>query len=193
MRCDWCLGDELYIKYHDEEWGRPVYDDQTLFEFLVLESMQAGLSWITILRKRENFRKAFDYFNVLKVSQYDEAKILELLNNPGIIRYRRKIEAAINNAKMFIEIQKEFGSFSTYLWRFVNHKQIINHYQQIDDIPTTSKLSDLIASDLKKRGFKFLGSTIIYSYLEAVGVIDDHIETCIMKNRRKIKLNENKE
>lgn len=183
MRCDWCLGDEIYIKYHDEEWGIPVYDDQILFEFLVLESMQAGLSWITILRKRENFRKAFDHFDVQKVRQYDENKILELLNNPGIIRYRRKIEAAINNAKKFIEIQEEFGSFSTYLWNFVNHKQIINHFQNIHEVPTTSELSDLVASDLKKRGFKFLGSTIIYSYLEAVGVINDHIDTCIMKNK----------
>lgn len=186
MRCDWCLGDELYIKYHDEEWGVPVYDDQTLFEFLVLESMQAGLSWITILRKRENFKKAFDHFDVKKVSQYDEEKILELLNNPGIIRYRRKIEAAINNAKKFIEIQELYGSFSAYLWNFVNHKQIINHFHHINEVPTTSELSDVVASDLKKRGFKFLGSTIIYSYLEAVGVIDDHIETCIMKNKEKV-------
>ncbi len=182
MRCDWCLGNELNIKYHDEEWGIPTHDDKTLFEFIVLESMQAGLSWITILRKRENFRQAFDDFDVIKISQYDENKILQLLNNPGIIRYRKKIEAVINNAQKFIEIQKEVGSFNTYIWRFVNYKPIINHYQFISEVPATSELSDLISADLKKRGFKFLGSTIIYSYLQAIGVIDDHIDTCIMKN-----------
>ncbi len=186
-RCDWCLGDELYMKYHDEEWGIPTYDDQTLFEFLVLESMQAGLSWITILRKRENFRIAFDDFDVKKVSQYNEEKILELLNNPGIIRYRRKIEAAINNARKFIEVQEEFGSFSHYLWRFVDGKPIMNHYEKIDEIPITSKLSDDITLNLKKRGFKFLGSTIIYSYLEAVGIINNHIESCMMKYKGDLK------
>lgn len=184
MRCDWCLGNELYIKYHDEEWGKPVYDDRVLFEFLVLESMQAGLSWLTILRKRENFRQAFDNFDVEKVSQYDEDKVLELLNNSGIIRNRQKIEAAINNAKCFIEIQKEFGSFSNYQWGFVNHKPIINHYDSIKEIPAKSELSDLIAKDLKKRGFKFLGSTIIYAHLQAVGVIDDHIDSCMFKSSR---------
>jgi len=183
MRCDWCLGDELYIKYHDEEWGKAVYDDKTLFEFLVLESMQAGLSWLTILRKRENFRKAFDNFDVKKVCNYDEEKVLELLNNPGIIRNRRKIEAAINNARCFIKIQQEFGSFSNYQWRFVNFKQIINHYDDISEVPSRTELSDLIAKNLKKRGFKFLGPTIIYSYLQAVGVIDDHIDSCDLKNR----------
>ncbi len=181
MRCDWCLGDDLYIKYHDEEWGKPVYDDTILFEFLVLESMQAGLSWITVLKKREAFRKAFDNFDVRKVSLYDEKKITELLANPGIIKNRKKIEAAINNANRFMEIQQLFNSFSAYLWGFVDNKQIINHYDNIYEIPATSRLSDVISKDLKKRGFKFLGSTIIYSYLQAVGVINDHIDRCIMK------------
>ena len=181
MRCDWCSGNELYMKYHDEEWGKPVYDDEILFEFLVLESMQAGLSWLTILKKRENFRQAFDNFDVQKVSKYDENKILTLLNNPGIIRNRRKIEAAINNAQCFIKIQNEFGSFANFQWGFVNHKQIINHYDNIKAVPATSPLSDKFAKELKKRGFKFLGSTIIYAHLQAVGVINDHIDSCEFK------------
>ncbi len=181
IRCSWCLSDELYIKYHDEEWGVPTHKDKILFEFLVLESMQSGLSWLTILKKRENFRKAFDNFDVSKVSKYDEEKMSQLLNNAGIIRNVLKIKAAVNNAKRFIEIQNEFGSFDNYLWKFVNNKPIINHYKDISENPVSSPLSDLISKDLKKRGFKFLGSITIYSYLQAVGVINDHIDNCCMK------------
>lgn len=180
-RCDWCLGDELYIKYHDEEWGVPVHDDRTHFEFLVLESMQSGLSWLTILRKRENFRRAFAGFDPAKVAEYDEAKIAELLQNPGIIRNRRKIEAAINNAQRFLEIQREFGSFDKYIWGFTNGEIITNHYKSISEIPATSPLSDEISKDLKKRGFKFLGSVTIYAHLQATGIINDHINKCFRK------------
>lgn len=180
-RCDWCLGDELYIKYHDEEWGVPVHDDRTHFEFLVLESMQSGLSWLTILRKRENFRRAFAGFDPAKVAEYDEAKIAELLQNPGIIRNRRKIEAAINNAQRFLEIQREFGSFDKYIWGFTNGEIITNHYESISEIPATSPLSDEISKDLKKRGFKFLGSVTIYAHLQATGIINDHINKCFRK------------
>ncbi|NMA66172.1 MAG: DNA-3-methyladenine glycosylase I [Clostridiaceae bacterium] len=177
-RCPWCGIDELYVKYHDEEWGVPVYDDKKQFEFLVLESAQAGLSWITILRKRENYRKAYDNFNVEKVAQYDETKIQELLQNKGIIRNRRKIEASINNARRFIEIQKEFGSFSKYIWSFVDNKPVVNHWEEISQLPANSELSDKISNDLKKRGFKFLGNTIVYSHLQATGIINDHLTSC---------------
>lgn len=180
-RCDWCEGNELYIKYHDEEWGVPFHDDRKHFEFLVLESMQAGLSWITILKKRENFRLAFDNFGYEKVAKYDEDKIEELLNNKGIIRYRRKIEAAINNAKRFMEIQKEFGSFDKYIWKFTENKTIINHYEDVSEVPPKSALSDKISKDLKNRGFKFVGSVTVYSYLQAVGIINDHIDSCFKK------------
>lgn len=181
-RCGWPGTDELYIKYHDEEWGVPVHDDRKQFEFLVLESAQAGLSWITILRKRENYRAAYDNFEPEKVARYCEDKVLELLNNPGIIRNRRKIEASINNAKRFLEIQKEFGSFDTYIWGFVDNKPINRSYQNIIDIPATSELSDRVSKDLKDRGFKFLGSTIVYSHLQATGVVNDHIDGCFRKN-----------
>ena len=180
-RCPWCGADELYIKYHDDEWGIPVHDDIVHFEFLVLESAQAGLSWITILRKRENYRIAYDNFDALKVSQYDENKINELVNNPGIVRNRRKIDASINNAKQFLKIKEEFGSFDKYIWSFVNNKPVINHWKCISEVPAVSPLSDEISKDLKKRGFRFLGSTTIYSYLQAVGLINDHIETCFKK------------
>ncbi|MBS4536402.1 DNA-3-methyladenine glycosylase I [Clostridium sp. D2Q-14] len=180
-RCDWCKGNELYIKYHDEEWGVPVHDDRVHFEFLVLESMQAGLSWITILKKRENFREAFDNFDYEKIATYDEDKIEELLNNKGIIRNRRKIKAAINNANEFIKIIEEFGSFDKYIWKFTNNNRIINYYKEISEVPAKSDLSDTISKDLKKRGFKFLGSIIIYSYLQAIGIIDDHKDSCYRK------------
>lgn len=176
----------LYIKYHDEEWGKPVYDGKKLFEFLVLDIMQAGLSFLTILRKRENLRQAFDDFDVEKISNYGEEKVFELLNNPGIIRNRKKIEAVINNASSFIEIQNEFGSFSNYIWTFVNHKPIINYYNSVKEVPTKSELSDLIAKDLKKRGFKFLGSIMIYAYIQSIGLIDDHINECNFKAREAI-------
>ena len=177
-RCTWCGTDELYIKYHDEEWGVPVHDDHKHFEFLVLESAQAGLNWLTILKKRENYRLAYDHFDALKVANYDEAKVNELLNNPGIIRNRRKIEASINNAKRFLEIQKEFGSFDSFIWSFVENQPIKNHWQDTSQIPANTELSDKVSKELKKRGFKFLGSTIIYAHMQAIGLINDHISSC---------------
>lgn len=181
-RCPWCGNDALYIKYHDEEWGVPVHDDRKHFEFLVLESAQAGLSWITILRKRENYRAAYDNFDPVKVSKYDEDKINELMNNPGIIRNRRKIEASINNAKCFLKIQEEFGSFDNYIWGFVKGSPVKGCWENISEIPANSPLSDEVSKDLKKRGFKFLGSTIIYSHLQATGLINDHITSCFRNN-----------
>lgn len=171
-RCSWVTDDEIYIKYHDEEWGIPTHDDKELFEMLVLESFQAGLSWITILKKRENFKKAFDDFDVIKVAGYGEDKIEELMNNEGIIRHKGKITSAINNAQIFIEIQEEFGSFSEYIWSFTEGKIIKAEYL------TESDLSKEISKDLKKRGMKFVGPTIIYSYLESIGVIDNHETDC---------------
>ena len=179
-RCDWCGNDPLYVKYHDEEWGVPVHDDKIHFEFLVLESAQAGLSWITVLKKRENYRKAYDGFDPIKVAKYDEQKVEDLLSNPGIIRNRKKIEASINNAKCFLEIQKEFGSFDKYIWGFVDNKPLKNSWQDISEVPATSQLSDIVSKDLKKRGFKFLGSTTIYAHLQATGLINDHLVDCIM-------------
>ncbi len=177
-RCPWCGTDELYIKYHDEEWGVPVHDDQKHFEFLVLESAQAGLSWITILRKRENYRAAYDGFDPVRVAQYDENKICELLQNAGIVRNKRKIIASINNARCFLEIQEHYGSFDKYIWHFVNDKPVKGHWTELSQVPTTSELSDKVSKDLKSRGFTFLGSTIIYSHLQATGIIDDHLTTC---------------
>lgn len=177
-RCDWCGDNELYVKYHDEEWGVPVHDDRKHFEFLVLESAQAGLNWLTILKKRENYRKAYDGFDYMKVAQYDENKIEELMQDKGIIRNRLKINASINNAKYFIEIQKEFGSFDNYIWGFTGNKPLVNHWQDISQVPASSSLSDKVSLDLKKRGFKFLGTIIVYSHLQATGVINDHITTC---------------
>ncbi|MCK4803659.1 MAG: DNA-3-methyladenine glycosylase I [Spirochaetes bacterium] len=177
-RCDWCKEDELYIKYHDEEWGVPLHDDIKQFEFLVLESAQAGLSWLTVLKKRENYRKAYDNFDPLKVSKYRDGKIDELVGNAGIIRNIKKIEASINNAGRFIEVQKEYGSFDKYIWRFVDYKPVINTWRNISEIPAKTGLSDEISGDLKKRGFKFIGSTIIYAHLQAVGIVNDHLVSC---------------
>lgn len=177
-RCPWSTINDLYIKYHDEEWGTPVHDDNKQFEFLVLESAQAGLSWLTVLRKRENYRKAYDNFNPVKVSKYDSRKVEQLLSNKGIIRNRRKIESSINNAKRFIAIQAEYGSFDEYIWSFVNNKPIVNRWKEDSEIPAKTPLSDLISKDLKERGFTFVGSTIIYSHLQAVGIVNDHLVTC---------------
>jgi DNA-3-methyladenine glycosylase I len=177
-RCPWGTPDELYIRYHDEEWGVPVYDDKRQFEFLVLESAQAGLSWYTILKKRENYRAAYDGFDVEKVAKYDEKKIEELMHNEGIIRNRRKIEASINNARIFLEIQKEFGSFCNYIWGFVNNKPVVNQLTEVFQIPAKTELSDRISKDMKKRGFKFLGSITIYSHLQATGLVNDHLTYC---------------
>ncbi|MDO7977461.1 DNA-3-methyladenine glycosylase I [Oceanotoga teriensis] len=182
-RCDWVTNDEIYIKYHDEEWGIPVHDDRKLFEMLILEGAQAGLSWITVLKKRENYRKAFDNFDYNKIANYDDKKIDKLLKNSGIIRNKRKINSAINNSKIFIKIVNEFDSFDKYLWSFVNFKPIKNNFNTIEDVPSKTELSDKISKDLKKRGMSFVGSTIIYSYLQAVGVVDDHIKSCF-KNKR---------
>ena len=181
-RCAWCEKDDLYRNYHDNEWGKPVKDDKILFEFLILESFQAGLSWFTILKKRENFRKAFADFNVEKVAKFDETKIDELVQNEGIIRHRGKISAAINNAKLFIEIQKEYGSFSDFIWKYVDHKPIINNWNSIKEVPATTEISDQIAKDLKKRGFKFFGSTTIYAHMQATGMVNDHTNDCFCKS-----------
>lgn len=177
-RCSWPKNDPLYIKYHDEEWGVPLTDDKALFEFLILETFQAGLSWITVLRKRDNFRKAFDDFDYNKVSLFDEKKIEELLNDQGIIRNKLKIIAAVSNAKSFIQVQKEFGTFSKYIWGFVNHKPIINSWNDISELPAKTDLSDIISADLKKRGFKFVGSTVVYAHMQATGMVNDHVVGC---------------
>lgn len=175
-----CFGShsKVYAKYHDEEWGVPVYDDRTLFEMLILEGAHAGLSWETILNKRENYRKAFDQFDVHKVANYGEDKFEELLQNPGIVRNKLKVRSATRNAKVFIEIQKEFGSFSKYLWNYVNHKPIKGNWSEVSDIPASTELSDMISKDLKKKGMNFVGSTIIYAYLQAVGIVNDHFQGC---------------
>ncbi|MBN9285228.1 MULTISPECIES: DNA-3-methyladenine glycosylase I [unclassified Flavobacterium] len=177
-RCGWCKNDALYEKYHDEEWGVPVYEDQKLFEFLILETFQAGLSWITILRKRENFKKAFDNFDYKTVAAYQEDKIQELLLDSGIIRNKLKVRAAVTNAQAFMKVQQEFGSFSNYIWKFTGGKPIVSHRETLRDIPATTPLSDEISKDLKKRGFKFVGSTVVYAHMQATGMVDDHISSC---------------
>ncbi|AZO93723.1 DNA-3-methyladenine glycosylase I [Halocella sp. SP3-1] len=177
-RCSWCEKNDLYIKYHDQEWGVPVFDDRKLFEFLILESAQAGLNWLTILKRRENYRKAYNNFDPVKVASYDDNKIAELVSNPGIIKYKRKIEASINNAKCFIEVQHEFGSFSDYIWGFVDFKPIINTFTDLTEVPAQTSLSQKVDEDLKKRGFKFIGPTIIYAYLQAIGIVNDHLQSC---------------
>ncbi len=177
-RCDWGTASPLYIDYHDNEWGVPLHDDRKLFEFLVLEGAQAGLSWETVLKKRHNYRKAFDNFDPRKISQYGNKKIEALLGNKGIIRNRLKIVSAINNAKRFLDVQKEFGSFDTYIWQFVDGRPIINRYKSIHELPATTKVSDAMSKDLKKRGFKFVGSTICYAHMQATGMVNDHIVDC---------------
>ena len=178
-RCDWCLKDDLYIEYHDNEWGSPLHDDQKLFEFLLLEGVQAGLSWLTVLRKRENYRKAYDNFDPAIVAAYDESKMGELLQNAGIIRNRLKIAASVNNAKRFLEVQKEFGTFDKYIWSFVDYQPIVNYFETLAEIPARTELSDKISSDMKKRGFKFVGSTIIYAHMQATGMVNDHLVSCV--------------
>ena len=177
-RCFWVNNDPLYIAYHDEEWGEPVYDDATLFEFLVLETFQAGLSWITILKKRENFRKVFDNFDYIKIAKYPESKYESLLQDAGIIRNKLKIRSAITNAQLFLEVQKEYGSFSKYIWSFVDGKPIVNQFHKREDVPATTALSDKISKDLKKKGFKFVGSTVIYAFMQATGMVNDHTTDC---------------
>ena len=177
-RCPWCLKDPIYIKYHDEEWGRPVHDDRLLFEFLILESFQAGLSWLMVLKKRENFRKAFAGFDPKKVAKFDAKKKAALMQDAGIIRNRLKIEAAVNNAKHFLTIQKEFGSFDKYVWQFVGGKPLKNNFKSLKELPAKTTLSDVMSEDMGKRGFKFRGSTICYAFMQAVGMVDDHLVNC---------------
>lgn len=177
-KCGWCKGDVLYEAYHDEEWGVPVRDDDTLFEFLILETFQAGLSWITVLRKRENFRKAFDNFDYKKIANYNQSKVDTLLQNEGIIRNKLKVKATITNAQAFMAIQKEFGSFSKYIWSFVNDKPIKNKLTDYRKAPANTPLSDAISKDLKKRGFKFVGSTVVYAHMQATGMVNDHEINC---------------
>lgn len=177
-RCGWCKGDALYEAYHDEEWGVPVRDDATMFEFLILETFQAGLSWITILRKRENFRKAFDRFDYKKIAAYGEDKIESLLQDEGIIRNKLKIRATIGNAKAFMKIQEEYGSFCNYIWGFVNGRPIRNALAHYKSAPATTPLSDALSKDLKKRGFKFVGSTVVYAHMQATGMVNDHEVNC---------------
>ncbi|HKK46190.1 MAG TPA: DNA-3-methyladenine glycosylase I [Balneolaceae bacterium] len=178
-RCDWCEGTfEEYVRYHDDEWGVPVHDDKIQFEFLTLESAQAGLSWSTILKKRKGYREAFADFDVEKVARFDEKKIRQMLENPGIIRNELKIRSAINNAQRFIEIQEEFGSFDQYIWRFVDGKPIQNHWESLSEVPANTKRSEKLSKDLKQRGFKFVGSTTIYAHMQATGLINDHLVSC---------------
>ena len=181
-RCAWCIGDPLYETYHDEEWGKPIFDDNKLFEFLILETFQAGLSWVTVLRKRENFRKAFDGFDYKKVANYDQKKIDSLLQDAGIIRNKLKIHATVSNAKAFMKVQDEFGSFSNYIWGFVDGKPIKNKFKSIKDLPANTPLSDTISKDLKSRGFKFVGTTVVYAHMQATGMVNDHETGCFRYN-----------
>ena len=177
-RCEWAGNEPLMREYHDKEWGTPQHEDQILYELLILEGMQAGLSWSTVLKKRENFRKAFDNFDYKIISKYDENKVEKLLLDKGIIRNRLKINSVITNAKLFIKIQEESGSFNNYIWKFVNNKPIDNQFKSMSDIPAHTELSDLISKDMKKRGFKFIGTTIIYAFMQAIGMVNDHATYC---------------
>lgn len=177
-RCAWCEKTDLYKHYHDNEWGKPVYDDATLFEFLILETFQAGLSWYTVLVKRVNFRKAFDGFDVQKVAKFTDAKLQVLAEDTGIIRNKLKIKAAVTNAQAFIKVQEEFGSFSKYIWGFVDGKPIDNKPKTLKDVQATTEISDKLSKDLKKRGFKFVGSTVVYAHMQATGMVNDHVEDC---------------
>ena len=177
-RCAWSEKDDLYRDYHDNEWGNPVYEDDKLFEFLVLETFQAGLSWYTILKKRDNFRKAFDQFDYKKIAQYDDAQIERLMQDAGIIRNGLKIKGTITNAIAFMETQKEFGSFSNYIWGFTDGKPIDNNPKTLKDVPAVNEISDALSKDLKKRGFKFVGSTVVYAHMQATGMVNDHVEEC---------------
>ena len=177
-RCNWCVGDPLYERYHDKEWGVPTRDDQVLFEFLVLEGAQAGLSWSTILHKRDGYRKAFDQFDPVKVARYRPARIEKLLKNPGIVRNRLKVESAVSNAKAFLDIRDRYGSFSDYIWQFVDHEPRQNRFRSLKQVPATTKQSDAMSKQLKKDGFRFVGSTICYAYMQATGMVNDHLVSC---------------
>ena len=178
FRCPWCLGFDQYIQYHDEEWGVPVHDDRKHFEFLILEGAQAGLSWATILKKREGYRKNFAGFDPVKVARFTEKKLEKILQDPGIIRNRLKVYAAVNNAKRFLEVQREFGSFDTYIWGFVGGKPIVNKWKSLGQVAPTTKESDALSKDLIRRGFKFVGSTVMYAHMQACGLVNDHLVDC---------------
>ena len=178
QRCAWCEKDDLYRNYHDNEWGKPVYDDATIFEFLILETFQAGLSWYTVLAKRENFRKAFDNFDLIKIANYSEDKMAELAEDAGIIRNKLKIKATVTNAQAFIKVQEEFGTFSKYIWGFVDGKPIDNQPKTLSEVKATTPISDALSKDLKKRGFKFVGSTVMYAHMQATGMVNDHVMDC---------------
>ena len=180
-RCAWCEKDDLYRNYHDNEWGKPVYDDATIFEFLILETFQAGLSWYTILAKRENFRKAFDNFDLMKIANYSEDKMDALAEDSGIIRNKLKIKATVTNAQAFIKVQEEFGTFSKYIWGFVDGKPIDNQPKTLSEVKATSPISDALSKDLKKRGFKFVGSTVMYAHMQATGMVNDHVTNCFTR------------
>ncbi len=183
VRCKWVTDLDIDISYHDNEWGKSVHDDIKLFEMLTLESFQSGLSWITILKKREDFRIAFDGFNPEKVAQYDEKKVAELVSNEKIVRHRGKIAAAINNAKLFLKLQKQYGSFNTFIWGYVGNKPIVGEWSNIDEIPSTTDISNKISKDLKKMGFKFLGATTVYAFMQATGMVNDHTKDCYLYNK----------
>ena len=185
VRCTWCLPDPLYTNYHDHEWGVPVHDDQKLFEMLILEGAQAGLSWHTILKKRENYRRAFDQFDAEKIADYDEAKVGLLLQNSGIVRNKLKVNGTVKNARAYLRVQEEQGSFDQYIWQFTNYQTVVNHPPQLSDVPATTSASDAMSKDLRKRGFTFVGSTICYAFMQAVGMVDDHVEDCWRKYSRK--------
>lgn len=178
QRCAWCEKDDLYRNYHDNEWGKPIFDDETIFEFLILETFQAGLSWYTVLAKRENFRKAFDHFNLKKIANYSEDKMAELAEDSGIIRNKLKIKATVTNAQAFIKVREEFGTFSKYIWGFVDGKPIDNQPKTLSEVKATSPISDALSKDLKKRGFKFVGSTVMYAHMQATGMVNDHVVDC---------------
>lgn len=180
IRCPWAGDTQIYIDYHDNEWGRVVHDDRKLFEMLILEGAQAGLSWITVLKKREAYRQAFDNFDPTKVVEYDEVKVAELMANAGIIRNRLKIQAAIINAKAFLMVAEKYGSFDKFIWQYVHNKPIVGSFERIEDLPSSTPLSDQISKDLKKMGFKFIGSTIIYSFMQAIGMVNDHLTSCFL-------------
>ena len=177
-RCAWCEKDDLYRNYHDNEWGKPVYDDETIFEFLILETFQTGLSWYTVLAKRENFRKAFDNFDLIKIANYSKDKMAELAEDTGIIRNKLKIKATVTNAKAFLKVQEEFGTFSKYIWGFVDGKPIDNKPKTLNEVKATTPISDALSKDLKKRGFKFVGSTVMYAHMQATGMVNDHVMDC---------------
>lgn len=181
-RCGWAGSEQIYVDYHDKEWGRPLHDENRLFEMLILEGQQAGLSWITILKKREDMREAYDNFNPEKIARYGDEKIEELMNNPGIIRNKLKIKSAINNARRYMALKEEGFTLDGFLWKYVDYKPIINHFKSYKEAPTKTELSDRISKDLKKLGFNFIGSTIIYAYMQAIGMVNDHEENCIFRN-----------